>query len=159
MRRSTSCCEVAVSVGNFKEGTKKAVRLGRIGTVAIQLELDRLGVPWWTSPMPKASKISSSSKINKSAWIRSQPSSMSAKDVFAKAKEEGIKLSIAQVYTARSTAKKAGKAKANGKPGRPKRTLRTDVSADLSSIKRAVFQHGFAQVEAFLADLKKSVGF
>jgi len=108
--------------------------------------------------MPKATKTPPSSKINKSAWIRSQPASMSAKDVFAKAKAEGIKLSIAQVYTARSTAKKGGKAKSIRKPGRPKQTFKAEVSADLSSIKRAVFQHGFAQVEAFLADLKKSVG-
>jgi len=48
-------------------------------------------------------------RINKSAWIRSQPSALNAAEVVAKAKKEGITLSIAQVYTARSTAKaKAG---------------------------------------------------
>jgi hypothetical protein len=56
--------------------------------------------------------------LNKSEWIRSQPPSAPAKDVVAKAKAEGIKLSLAQVYTARSAAKK--KSGRIGKPGRPK---------------------------------------
>jgi hypothetical protein len=48
----------------------------------------------------------SSGRVNKSAWIRAQPASLSAKEVVDKAKSDGIKLSLAQVYTARSTAKK-----------------------------------------------------
>jgi len=60
----------------------------------------------------------STKRINKSAWIRSQPASMSAAEVHAKAKKEGITLSIAQVYTARSTAKNKG---ITGKVGRPRK--------------------------------------
>ena len=45
--------------------------------------------------------------FNKSAWIRAQPASLAAKDLVAKAKREGISLSLAQVYTARSIAVKA----------------------------------------------------
>jgi hypothetical protein len=56
--------------------------------------------------------------LNKSEWIRNQPPTAPAKDIVAKAKAEGIKLSLAQVYTARSAAKK--KAGRIGKPGRPK---------------------------------------
>ena len=56
--------------------------------------------------------------MNKSEWIRNQPANAPAKDIVAKAKAEGIKLSLAQVYTARSAAKK--KAGRIGKPGRPK---------------------------------------
>lgn len=56
--------------------------------------------------------------MNKSEWIRNQPATAPAKDIVAKAKAEGIKLSLAQVYTARSAAKK--KAGRIGKPGRPK---------------------------------------
>src|SRR5690349_21046449 len=80
--------------------------------------------------MAKASKKSSKAKgprVNKSAWIRSQPGTLSAKDVVEKAKGEGITLSLAQVYTARSTAKRQGEPKrgaapAAGRrgPGRPK---------------------------------------
>src|SRR5438045_642656 len=108
--------------------------------------------------MPRKKK-SGSPKINKSAWIREQPASMPAKEVVAKAKAAGITLSVAQVYVARSTAKKAGGvAKRKGRRSGPKGTLKAGVSADLNSIKRAVFQHGFARVEAFVADLKRNVG-
>ena len=52
--------------------------------------------------MAKASKKSSSKakgpRVNKSAWIRNQPGTLSAKDVVEKAKGEGITLSLAQVY-------------------------------------------------------------
>jgi hypothetical protein len=75
----------------------------------------------WYSPVPKTKKKSASKpgpRLNKSEWIRSQPPTAPAKDVVAKAKAEGIKLSLAQVYTARSAAKK--KAGRIGKPGRPK---------------------------------------
>jgi len=59
-------------------------------------------------------------RINKSAWIRSQPASLSASEVHAKAKKEGITLSIAQVYTARSTAKAKAGIVARG-VGRPRK--------------------------------------
>lgn len=76
----------------------------------------------WYSPVPKTKKKSAAAKsgprLNKSEWIRSQPPSAPAKDIVSKAKAEGIKLSLAQVYTARSAAKK--KAGRIGKPGRPK---------------------------------------
>ena len=59
--------------------------------------------------MPKTTKRSiTTRKVNKSAWIRSQPSTMPAADVVTKAKEAGIKLSVAQVYTTRSEAKRKG---------------------------------------------------
>lgn len=82
--------------------------------------------------MPKTSKKSASknkpARVNKSAWIREQAPNLSAKDVVEKAKGEGIKLSLAQVYTARSTAKRqgapkrgaAGAAPIKRGPGRPK---------------------------------------
>ena len=69
--------------------------------------------------MPKAKKSSSkagAARVNKSEWIRSQPVTMPAKDVLSKAKSEGIKLSIAQIYTARSAAKKKAERKPRGRP-------------------------------------------
>jgi hypothetical protein len=90
--------------------------------------------------MPKSTKTAAaktkSRKVNKSAWIRSQPESLSAKDVLNKAKGEGIQLSIAQVYTARSTAKKqpaqAATSPAKRGPGRPKGApAKAAVSGDL----------------------------
>ena len=80
----------------------------------------------------------SGTRVNKSAWIRSQPASLSAKDVVEKAIEEGIKLSLAQVYTARSTAnrkpgtdKSSEAAEVKRGPGRPKGRGRAAVSGDL----------------------------
>jgi hypothetical protein len=78
----------------------------------------------------KASAKTKGARVNKSAWIRSQPPSLSAKEVVEKAKSESITLSLAQVYTARSTAKRQGvvrrgtsvavAAVAKRGPGRPK---------------------------------------
>jgi hypothetical protein len=69
----------------------------------------------------------STGRLNKSAWIRAQPASLSAKEVVDKAKSDGVKLSLAQVYTARSTAKNRSGAGAQTLaggtkrgPGRPK---------------------------------------
>jgi hypothetical protein len=90
--------------------------------------------------MPKAKKKSSSKngspRVNKSAWIRSQPSSLSAKEVVEKAEAEGIALSLAQVYTARSTAKKPGagsgrRGEGRRGPGRPKSSTNSANSSDL----------------------------
>jgi len=47
----------------------------------------------------------SETKVNKSAWIRSQPPSVPALELVNKAKQLGFRLSVAQVYTARSAAK------------------------------------------------------
>ena len=47
-----------------------------------------------------------SGRLNKSAWIRSQAASLSAREIVDKAKAAGIGLSLAQVYTARSSAKR-----------------------------------------------------
>lgn len=97
----------------------------------------------------KASAKTKGARVNKSAWIRTQPPALSAKEVVEKAKGEGITLSLAQVYTARSTAKRAGQgtgagagrrgggasvaAAAIGKrgPGRPKGSGTSQISGDL----------------------------
>ena len=90
--------------------------------------------------MPKSKRKSSAKnggpRVNKSAWIRSQPGALSAKEVVDKAKAEGIQLSLAQVYTARSTAKKQGRATNGARsgarrgPGRPKGSGASPVSGD-----------------------------
>lgn len=87
---------------------------------------------------PKKSSAKDAGRVNKSAWIRAQPTSLSAKELVDNARGEGIKLSIAQVYTARSSAKKQGADRspkqARRGPGRPKKTslpAATTVSRDL----------------------------
>ena len=97
--------------------------------------------------------------INKSAWIREQPESISAKDVVTKAASAGIKLTIAQVYTARSVAKKSSAPKA--KPGpKPKASAATAIGGgdEFTAFKRLVLTIGLAKADAYLTQLKQSVG-
>lgn len=61
--------------------------------------------------------MKSTKRLNKSEWIRVQDVGLSARDVVTLAQKEGITLTAAQVYTARSSAKK--KVEVKKKPGRP----------------------------------------
>jgi hypothetical protein len=47
-----------------------------------------------------------SGAVNKSAFVRSLPASLSAAEVISRAKDKGIKLSAAQVYTIRANARR-----------------------------------------------------
>lgn len=106
----------------------------------------------------------STSKVNKSAWIRALPVTMPAQDVIDKAKAQGIKLSIAQVYTTRSAAKK--KSGAGMKPatsvrraaGRPRRAARARGGDDQLAFRRLVLSIGLPKAEAYLHELRRSVG-
>lgn len=61
------------------------------------------------SARPSLSKRGrAASGINKSAFVRSLPGSLSAADVIEKGKAKGIKLSAAQVYTIRANARRKG---------------------------------------------------
>jgi hypothetical protein len=55
-----------------------------------------------------ARAVKRSGAVNKSAFVRSLPASMSAADVISRAKTKGIKLSAAQVYTIRANARRKG---------------------------------------------------
>jgi hypothetical protein len=96
----------------------------------------------------KASAKTKGARVNKSAWIRSQPPALSAKEVVEKAKGEGITLSLAQVYTARSTAKRQGVGRRGtsvaavvGKrgPGRPKGSGTSGGTSQISGDLRRQF--------------------
>ena len=56
---------------------------------------------------PSAKKPSRSDE-NKSAFVRSMPATMPGKEVIARAKERGMKISRAYVYSIRASAKKKG---------------------------------------------------
>ena len=86
----------------------------------------------------KKANRTATGRLNKSAWIRSQPAALSAKEVVDKAKQDGIVLSLAQVYTARSTAKHRPGQSGRGTapvakrgPGRPKAAESKAASGDL----------------------------
>jgi len=76
-----------------------------------------LHVPKRRKQAPSASKANGR-RINKSQWIRDQPANTPAKEILSKAKAAGITLSLAQIYTARSTAKKRARAGASRPAGR-----------------------------------------
>ncbi|HKP55477.1 MAG TPA: hypothetical protein VJV78_02080 [Polyangiales bacterium] len=111
--------------------------------------------------MPK-SKIShgESKRVNKSAWIRSQPTTLSAKEVVAKAKSEDIKLSVAQVYTARSTAKQTPQGASQAVRGRrsPRSATRPAPQQSEMSFRRFVLTLGLDRVESMLAQIKREAG-
>lgn len=95
-------------------------------------------------------------KQTKAAFIRSQPATMSAADVVKKAKEAGMKLSVAMVYVTRSKAKqRAAKGKPEAKPSKPAAGGGSDLHA---AIAKLAWTHGFPAVEAAIKSLKSKVG-
>ena len=123
--------------------------------------------------MPRKKKLPASTtpkpatkKVNKTAWILSQPAAMAAKDVVAKAGAAGIKLTTGQVYTARSTAKTRKAKSTAGKPTQSKASVTTRSPAksfalggdDEMAFRRLVLSIGLPKAEAYLSELKRSVG-
>lgn len=100
----------------------------------------------------------STRKINKSAWIRAQNPTLSAKDVVAKAKDQGIDLSVAQVYTARSN---AAKSRANGRGSRPGRSPvhQSGSDKDLVELRRLVLAVGFNRAAELFSRIQREFGF
>lgn len=117
-------------------------------------------------PRAKKSAPAKSTKINKSAWIRDQPKSLSAKEVVEKAAAKGIKVSVAMVYTVRSSAKKTNSKSPKATVGRPKGSKsRTSLTKsvgrsgdDEMAFRRLVLSIGLPKAESYLSDLKRSVG-
>ena len=123
--------------------------------------------------MPRKKKLPASTipktatkKVNKTAWILSQPSAMSAKEVVEKAEAAGIRLTTGQIYTARSTAKTRKAKSTAGKPTQSKASVSTRSPAkslalsgdDEMAFRRLVLSIGLPKAEAYLSDLKRSVG-
>jgi hypothetical protein len=79
--------------------------------------------------------------LNKSAFVRSL-GSMPARDVVAKAKQRGIKLSIAHVYTIRSEANRKARKTAGSAPrrGRPPKAASRSTGSLHTALNRIVGQ-------------------
>jgi hypothetical protein len=95
-------------------------------------------------------------KVNKSEWIRSQPATLSAKDVVSKAKAEGINLTPAQVYTTRSVANR--KPAGAGRRGRPVGSVNRPKDDTEATFRRFVLKLGLDRVESMLAQFKRGAG-
>ncbi|HEX7478267.1 MAG TPA: hypothetical protein VF331_10710 [Polyangiales bacterium] len=94
-------------------------------------------------------------KTNKSAWIRSQPATTSAKDLVKQGKAAGIKLSVAQVYTARANAKKKGAPA--GKPGPKPKVVTATASGHDQHFVSLVLDLGLSKAEALLQRIRDRV--
>ena len=97
-------------------------------------------------------------KVNKSAFVRSLPRSMTAKEVVAKGKAQGITLSVPLVYVARAQAKKK-----TGKrgPGRPRKNAAPAAAAAASGVegllRAAAAEIGLSRAIAILAEQRDAV--
>jgi hypothetical protein len=88
-----------------------------------------------------ASKKTASKKVNKSAFVRSLPATMPAKDVVERAKAQGVKLTVAYVYSIRTAAKLGARRLARGDApagGRSPNGMVPSSSARVEDLLRAV---------------------
>ncbi len=94
--------------------------------------------------MPRPKK--SSKPVNKTAWVRSLPESMSAREVSEKAKAQGMAITPGYVYEIRSSAKR----KTNG------RTPTPTASPD-AAFRRMVIDLGLARAKALLLEVERAL--
>jgi hypothetical protein len=104
--------------------------------------------------------------MNKSAFVRSLPSTMSGAEVVAKAKSQGVKISLAYVYGIRAksnAAKKGAQPAAVMKrgPGRPRKVVAASVATPSAKAPEARSASGLISeieriVEAKVAELLKA---
>jgi hypothetical protein len=107
-------------------------------------------------PNKKKSASTPAKKVTKSAYVRALPSTLSAKEVVAKAKKDGINISIVHVYKVRSAAKprkgKAGRpgpgAAARREPPAPRDAAEAKVRVLIGEVGLARARRVFAEIEA-----------
>lgn len=98
--------------------------------------------------------------VNKSAFVRSLPSTLSAAEVISRARGKGIKLSAAQVYTIRANARrKAGNGLPSIERGRGAgdaavRRGRGSGSDSESAFLRMALELGLVRAESILGSLR-----
>lgn len=90
-------------------------------------------------------------RLNKTAWIQKQPRDVPAKTVVARAGAAGIKLTVAQVYTARSAARKKN---GRDKPEKPTSGPSVTSESALALLEAAEAYGGLENAQALLAFTK-----
>jgi hypothetical protein len=113
---------------------------------------------------PASATRAKKSAVNKSAFVRSLPGTLSAAEVIARGKSKGIRLSAAQVYTIRANARRKGGPKTNGRTARGKATtavrgvnLGRSVDAREAEFIAAALDLGLTKAEALIAALRSKV--
>jgi hypothetical protein len=111
-------------------------------------------------PKPSGANARSGSGggVNKSAFVRSLPASLSAAEVIARGKSKGIRLSAAQVYTIRANARrKRPKASVERSPRSNKAQLTAaNIGADTREAEfiAAALDLGLTKADALIAALR-----
>ena len=106
--------------------------------------------------MPRK-KATGKRTVNKSQFVREQPTSMTAKQVVSKAKDAGITLSEKYVYNIRA---KANARKRTGRPGRPRKVGRPVGSGGGGLEGRLIdlaLEIGLGKAEALLGRLRSKI--
>jgi hypothetical protein len=112
--------------------------------------------------MPRKKSPTGKRTVNKSAFVRTQPTGMSARDVVAKGAAQGITLSEKYVYNIRAKAKAQGRIGAGpGRPGRkPGRPAGSRSAASGSAEERLVdlaLELGLTKAEGLLSRLRSAI--
>lgn len=107
-------------------------------------------------------KRTSTRAHNKSEFVRNMPEGMSAAEVVAKAKAEGMDLTPGHVYTIRAAAKRKGAPAAGGRRGRPARASSDAGRAPASGSAEQQFiglalDLGLSRAEALLSRIRAGV--
>jgi len=95
--------------------------------------------------------------VNKSQFVREQPTTMTAKQVVSKAKDGGITLSEKYVYNIRA---KANARKRTGRPGRPPKAGRPAAASAGGLEGRLIdlaLELGLGRAEALLGRLRSKI--
>jgi hypothetical protein len=95
--------------------------------------------------------------VNKSQFVREQPTTMTAKQVVTKAKDAGITLSEKYVYNIRA---KANARRRTGRPGRPPKAGRPAASSAGGLEGRLIdlaLELGLGKAEALLGRLRSKI--
>jgi hypothetical protein len=93
--------------------------------------------------------------VNKSAFIRDQPETMSAKAVVEAAAAQGIDLTEGFVYNVRSNAKSKSGRKPTAKAGR--RAVAAGATPDESAFRRLVVALGTTRARALVAEVEEKL--
>jgi hypothetical protein len=129
--------------------------------------------PKKTAAAPKAPAATKTSKKPefgaKTEFVKSQPTSMTAKEVVEAAKAKGITLSENLVYAARAAGRKKGgaskktkgskKGASKAKPGRKPEVSGSKGSGSLeATLRNAIAELGLARARAIFAGVEKAFG-
>jgi hypothetical protein len=93
--------------------------------------------------------------VNKSAFVRSLPATMAAKEIVARAKAQGFKISEVYIYSLRAKARAAAKSKPDGAPAKrgPGRLPKPVQAEPLPNAPRAAAGSLASALERLIADI------